>query len=137
MSSLTTPRVLALAALSAVAVAGVVVLWQFDPSAPGNFFPPCLFHAITGLYCPGCGLTRMLHALVHGDIRRAASMNLMVLASLPALGAISLNEATHRRLLSSRTTRVLYSAKLWIGAVLLFGVLRNLPWAPFSYLAPG
>lgn len=137
MSSTAAPRLLAVAALSAAAIAGAVVLWQFDPSAPGNFFPPCLFHAFTGLYCPGCGLTRMLHALVHGDIRRAASMNLMVLASLPALGAISLNEATHRRLLSSRVTGVLYNAKLWIAVVVLFGVLRNLPWAPFTYLAPG
>lgn len=137
MSSTAAPRMLAVAALSAVAIAGAAVLWQFDPSAPGNFFPPCLFHALTGLQCPGCGLTRMLHALVHGDIRRAASMNLMVLASLPALGAISLNEATHRRLLSSRVTRVLYNAKLWITVVLVFGVLRNLPWAPFLYLAPG
>lgn len=137
MSSTIAPRLLAVAALSAIAVAGGVVLWQFDPSAPGSFFPPCLFHELTGLQCPGCGLTRMLHALVHGDIRRAASMNLMVLASLPALGAISLNEATHRRLLSSRVTRVLYSAKLWFAVVIAFGVLRNLPWAPFSYLAPG
>lgn len=29
---------------------------------------PCLFHLITGLYCPGCGGTRSAIHLIHGDI---------------------------------------------------------------------
>lgn len=28
---------------------------------------PCLFHEITGLYCPGCGGTRALKALLKGE----------------------------------------------------------------------
>lgn len=27
---------------------------------------PCLFHSILGLYCPGCGGTRSISALLHG-----------------------------------------------------------------------
>lgn len=27
---------------------------------------PCLFHALTGLYCPGCGGTRAIKALLKG-----------------------------------------------------------------------
>lgn len=30
--------------------------------------PPCLFHLITGYYCPGCGGTRAVRALLHGHI---------------------------------------------------------------------
>ncbi|MCC8135439.1 MAG: DUF2752 domain-containing protein [Ruminococcus sp.] len=31
-------------------------------------FPTCTFHAVTGGYCPGCGNTRSVIALLHGDI---------------------------------------------------------------------
>lgn len=30
--------------------------------------PPCLFHAMTGFYCPGCGGTRAVMALLRGDV---------------------------------------------------------------------
>lgn len=29
---------------------------------------PCMFHAMTGLYCPGCGGTRAVKALLRGDV---------------------------------------------------------------------
>ncbi len=33
-----------------------------------SFGMPCLFRTITGLYCPGCGGTRALIALLHGNL---------------------------------------------------------------------
>lgn len=33
-----------------------------------QYLPPCLFHRWTGLYCPGCGGTRAVFALLHGNI---------------------------------------------------------------------
>lgn len=32
---------------------------------------PCMFHAVTGLYCPGCGGTRSVAALLRGQIGAA------------------------------------------------------------------
>lgn len=32
---------------------------------------PCIFHTVTGLYCPGCGGTRAVLALLHGKIGQA------------------------------------------------------------------
>lgn len=29
---------------------------------------PCMFQALTGLYCPGCGGTRAVRALLKGDL---------------------------------------------------------------------
>ena len=31
-----------------------------------NYLYPCLFHTVTGYYCPGCGGTRALQALFQG-----------------------------------------------------------------------
>lgn len=33
-----------------------------------SYLPPCLLHATTGLYCPGCGGTRAFLALLDGHI---------------------------------------------------------------------
>ena len=43
-------------AFVAAVAAGVawMVFFFVDP-AMQSFLPPCLFHAFTGLYCPGCG----------------------------------------------------------------------------------
>ena len=30
--------------------------------------PPCIFRTVTGFYCPGCGGTRSLLALLRGDV---------------------------------------------------------------------
>ena len=32
---------------------------------------PCLFHMVTGYYCPGCGGTRAVIALMHGHVIRS------------------------------------------------------------------
>lgn len=37
----------------------------------GNYVVPCVFYKATGLYCPGCGGTRAVFALLHGHIIRS------------------------------------------------------------------
>lgn len=32
------------------------------------FHAPCVFHMVTGLYCPGCGGTRAVKYLLHGQV---------------------------------------------------------------------
>ena len=46
---------------------------------------PCLFRAYTGFKCPGCGVTRMCVAILHGDWRTAWKENSMLLILLPAI----------------------------------------------------
>jgi hypothetical protein len=81
--------------ISAAAVAAVV-LYRFDPSAV-HFYPVCPFHALTGLQCPGCGTTRALHHLLHGDVAGAFRLNAMLFVGAPfvAAAAFSRRFATH------------------------------------------
>lgn len=39
---------------------------------------PCLFHLITGFYCPGCGGTRAAVHLLHGRILKSFSYHPLV-----------------------------------------------------------
>ena len=63
--------------LSALAVAaGAWILYTFPPpGTPGTLYPRCMFHAMTGLLCPGCGTTHALYALVHGNVGAAIKYN--------------------------------------------------------------
>jgi len=74
----------AVAALSTAAGVFLLTLFLFDP-AHYNFYPACYFHAITGLYCPGCGALRATHQLLHGHFVAAARLNLLLLLCLPAV----------------------------------------------------
>lgn len=47
--------------------AGLYLLIRLLPSGVLSVFSvPCLFHAVTGLYCPGCGGTRAVQVLFEG-----------------------------------------------------------------------
>jgi hypothetical protein len=45
-----------------------------DP-APIAWLPPCLFHRLTGLWCPACGATRAFHQLARGNFMAAFHFN--------------------------------------------------------------
>jgi hypothetical protein len=115
--------------------AGVILLCQFDPNAASSPFPPCMLFMLTEMYCPGCGLTRALHAVVHFDLLRALAMNAFVVVSLPVLAAMCVQATSGRRLLPPTLDRLAHNGYLWIAALLMFGVARNLP--AFEWLAPG
>ncbi len=72
----------------AAAVSGLaavsVVLYRFPPESYG-FYPPCPFHALTGLLCPGCGATRALAALLHGNLKEAMHWNGLFVVLVPIL----------------------------------------------------
>ena len=127
-----------LAAMFLLGGAAIVLLRVFDPAASG-VFPPCPVRYLTGLYCPGCGSLRAMHALLHGDIGRAWAMNPLMMVTLPFLTYGLVSEAL-LELRGSRLPEVMIPAS-WIRAfcfvVVLYAVARNLPLYPFDLLAPG
>ena len=90
MIALRAPHYLALTAAALAAAVGVWLLREFDPNAAHSPFPGCMFRALTGYFCVGCGLTRALHALVHGDLARAFSMNPLAMLLLPPIAKMKM-----------------------------------------------
>lgn len=105
----------------------LVFLYFHDPSQQPGLFPRCFFHQLTGLYCPGCGNTRALYALLHLDWRASLAANALFLPMCLTLALCLLQ----RRLI----TKAPFYFSL-IAVLLLFAILRNLPWEPFTLLAP-
>src|SRR3954469_4662288 len=65
-------------ATACLALAGLAYTAGHDPNVSGSVFPACPFHAATGLWCPGCGMTRATYALLHGDLGAALSANVFL-----------------------------------------------------------
>ena len=103
------------------AVVAAIVLYRFDP-AQVSFYPRCVFHALTGWQCPGCGTTRALHHLLHGDVAGAFRLNPMLFAVAP-FTAVSLRS---RRF-------VLHPAAGWsaLAVTIVYWIARNLPFWPW------
>jgi len=114
-----------------------IVLYLYSPEKSG-FYPPCIFHKITGLYCPGCGTTRALHALLHGRILDAISYNAAILILLPSFlwwySLYVLQEFSIPWKNKYDFPPMFFTALLAL--VILFGILRNVPVYPLRLLAP-
>lgn len=126
------------AALLAVgfASAAVAVLYFADPLEQLAWLR-CPVNLTTGLYCPGCGSLRAVHALLHGDIVAALHSNLLAVVFLPVLvgfGIRSFVYAMKDRSPAIGTPPFVAWSVFWI--VILFTVLRNLPFELTRALRP-
>jgi hypothetical protein len=108
-------------------LAGTAYVGLNDPSGGG--FLPCPFRTLTGWWCPGCGLTRATHHLLHGDLGRAVGFNALVvviLAGLFATWLVWLLHCTGRRLAWARAIPV-WAQVASVAVLVAFAVVRNLP----------
>jgi len=117
--------------------AGAALLYAYPPG-PGTYYPTCMFHALTGLHCPGCGGTRCASALVHGDFPQAMAYNPLLVVCSPLLG-LALFSVVYRGMAGRRAGLPRFPA--WTGHVIFwviiaYWVLRNVPVHPFTLLAP-
>ncbi len=128
------PVIFAGIVLAATAIGVGATVFFFNPSTHG-FYPVCLFHALTGLNCPGCGGTRALYALLHGHLRLALKDNALFVLALVAMIVWSAKLAV-RKLRKQPLEFIIAPKFLWAILViaLVFTVIRNLP--AFSFLSP-
>lgn len=129
-------RVTAVLTGAVIAAVGAVYLYFHNP----HQYPlPCLFHVITGLYCPGCGAGRASYSILHFQFYDAFRYNPMYVILLPFLGIYiaarmidwMLTDGNHVD--GKINPKILYAILI---LVLGFGVVRNIPVYPFTLLVP-
>ena len=128
-------RLIPILAFAAILGLGAVALvyFLFDPTKVA-IFPPCMFHQVTGLDCPGCGAQRALHQLLRGHFIAAIRLNAMFVISLPLLAWMGFRFL--RRKLRDRPIEA--NPRFWsayLAAWIIFGVLRDLPFPVCQWFA--
>lgn len=102
-----------------------------------GFYIPCLFHKLTNLYCPGCGITRCIVSLLKGNISEAFKYNRLAFILLPFL-TIYFIYKIYRYLTNSQDKIIKKIPNIiWIILLIitiLFGILRNIKY--FTFLRP-
>lgn len=110
-------------------LAVVTVIAVVDPSQC-QWMPKCVFKALTGLDCPGCGATRAFHSALHGNMSEALRYNyFLVIGGVYALSAFIFSKIPAFK--KTRIKSVIYGSKVaYLYIVLFFAwwIIRNLPW---------
>ena len=102
-----------------------------------NIGIPCAYYEASGFYCPGCGMTRAAYSLLQLDFYQAIRYNAFSIVAIPLIGLYILG-GIYAWLFNK--TNFMYDkipGAIWIifiVALLLYGVMRNIP--QFAFLAP-
>jgi len=125
----------AFAAVTLAGLAATAVVATRSPEESGHY-PTCPFLAVTGLFCPGCGSLRTVHALAHGDLATAWDRNPLAVLLLPAV--LVAWAAWGLRLLGRHAWHPSRIPAGWIWGllvvVLTYWVARNVP--GWTWLSP-
>jgi hypothetical protein len=117
---------------TAALLIGCVLLRVYTPGT--LHLPPCVFHELTGLYCPGCGATRALHHLLNLDFAGALRCNFLFVLALPVLIYVFALKALRTLKLWHGPELRLATTGNWLLAALVisWAIVRNLPFAWFA-----
>ena len=98
-----------------------------------DLFPACLFRRLTGFYCPGCGNTRSVLALLHGDFLTSLRYNITPVVLGTVLGLLYAEGLTY---VFGRYRKLLpRDSRFWwvvLSLMFLYFIVRNF----FPYLIP-
>ncbi|MGE4365359.1 MULTISPECIES: DUF2752 domain-containing protein [Mycolicibacterium] len=122
--------------VGALAAGACAVVWVADPTTPGGLLPQCPTKALLGVDCPGCGALRMIYSLLHGDVLAAIRFNALAVVALGflvvAFAAWTYGRIVDRRMVSWQHHK--WAAPVTLAVVVVWFVLRILPFAPFTAL---
>lgn len=120
-------RAATLAAKTAVLFAAGVLYFLFVSIT--GYGIPCVFHSLTGLYCPGCGTTRMAMSLARLDFEGAARHNAAALFVLPFFAVYFVRHSVlyiknGSPFLPNLAERIILY--IIIAVFVIFGIVRNI-----------
>ena len=124
------------ACAAALACTGALYLYFMGP---GNIPLICVFHEVTGLYCPGCGAGRACYSILHGQFLEAFCYNPLMTVLLPLIGLYIAARMVDWVVTGGNHIDRKINVKFltWVLViVVVYGVLRNIPVFPFTLLAP-
>lgn len=122
--------------LTSITIIILIILYIFLNKHYG-FYIPCLFHKLTGYYCPGCGATRCILSLLKGNIKSSFQYNPLFFILIPFLSfeiiyKIYIYLANKEDKITKKIPNVVWIVLLII--TISFGILRNIK--GFEYLRP-
>ena len=113
-----------------VAISGLVIILGLFYYVLARFWlaPPCLFRLVTGLKCPGCGVTHMILGLTQLDVRLAFYSNPVLFLFQPVIyyfiGKNYVCWFNDRKCTWNTVENVLLYGMIFL--LLIFAIVRNL-----------
>ena len=112
----------------------IVILWAACIRLP----LPCALYMTTGLCCPTCGATRAVISIINGDILYALKCNAVV--AILFLPATICGIWLYIKILAGRGFNIGRRSLIYLIIILtifiVFGIVRNIPIEPFTFLVP-
>lgn len=109
-------------------IAVFCVGWPLFLKAVPYMSTGCKFYALTGFYCPACGGTRALNALLHGHLAASLRLNPSVAFGAGVFAVFMVTQAVERlsrhRLKIGLKYRNIY-IYLWLGILMGWWLIKN------------
>ncbi len=127
--------VLAAVLITVAALLTLIYFYYIDPGETGPGIS-CMTYRIFGVYCAGCGLSRQLHHILHGEFLLAFSYNPMGIVIWPVLLVVYIVFVRWAIWDKPFPNLPLWAVIVFTGVLVVYMILRNIPHEPFIYLAP-
>lgn len=112
--------------ITGISAAAIAVLYAFPPSQY-SFYPRCPFYTYAHFLCPGCGTTRAMYEMLHGNLAGAWHYNALFTMLLPLSfvwsAVVWFRAARNNQELDFRLPRAAWAMVAVVA--ILFTVVRN------------
>jgi len=116
----------------------IAILYFFVNPSEVDFLPKCPLYVTTGIYCPGCGSQRATHQLLQLNFIGVLQQNVLYFFGLLVIGYhltiksvnIIFKKSYYNYIYHSKTPIII------LIIILIYWILRNIPYYPFNALAP-
>ncbi len=113
----------------------LIFQWIFGIETIHRMIPPCYFHSITGMYCPGCGGPRAVVSLFQFRIFDSLKYHAFVLYSLILYIIFMSNFFYHKHITKhiEKVFSLVHYIYISIGIIILQWILKNIFLFIFHY----